>query len=429
MMTRIIRSYHAYITGILLALGAFGLFFLFPALAQAAAYTPPGTCTNDAAFTYPHGLNIVSQITQQLNCILFGCPGITGVGQVLYVAITNSFGFNQLVRVALVLYIIFYGISFTLGMVQLTVLDFVNRMIKFGLMLYFLSPTSWGIFSVTVGQFFNEGTIWLINGIGGIVGSNDPFSVFDIAIGQTLSARMFVTLIAIFFSGPYGLIIGILLLMSLGTFVGAILQAVWVFLMSMVVRAFLFGLAPIFICCLLFSRTRHLFDGWLNQLVNATLQPVFLCTFFAFFAQLVLNAMNQILAVEVCYMPSQGLFRGTSFDMVMPRFTRNGQPYGGPIGWNDPFPVSIFDVLTFLLLTQLTWRFNGIVLNIAKEISAASTNLNMQGALGSMMNPGGIFQREASKAANQAARGLGGRGRTSVAQQARDNIDANITNR
>src|SRR6185436_2324103 len=99
--------------------------------------------------------------------------------------------------------------------------------------------------------------------------------------------KMAVTLMAIFGTFPYGPIIGLILLMALGSFLKALMNALWVYLMSLVMKTLLFALAPIFIPCILFTRTRHLFDGWLNQIVNATLQPILLFAFFAFFAILI----------------------------------------------------------------------------------------------------------------------------------------------
>jgi hypothetical protein len=52
------------------------------------------------------------------------------------------------------------------------------------------------------------------------------------------------------------------------------------------------------------------------------------------------------------------------------------------------FPLSIMDVLVFLLIVQLAARFNAIVTNIAKDIAGSSINLNMQGGLGDLFNKG-----------------------------------------
>ncbi len=426
-------SYRTFkILGLLLAL--LGGFFAAPPQAS-AANSPAGTCTWDGAFSVGSFL-IVSTITDSVSCALFGeapsaaqtgivCNPNNQVAKRLFESIANRTGdgsFNQVLNIAFVLYILFYGIAFTSGIVQLTLTDLITRLVKIGAIYALAKPGSWITFYDIFVTFFKGGMDWLI---GVVTGDSltGPFQPLDAAISKALSAHMFVTIVATIFSGPYGLVLGFLLLTGLGSFVGALLQAIWVYLMALVVMAFLFGLGPIFLAFLLFSKTRHLFDGWLNQLINAMLQPVFLFMFFSFFVGLVLSAITNILygGEQVCYMPSQGFFRGLPTDAVIPRFTRGGQPYGGSLGWADPIPISVFDILTFLILTQLTWRFNGIVLSIAREIASASTSLNMSGAVASAMNPGQAFSNRASAASDAMVRQLASAGRNAVAEKGRQN--------
>ncbi len=403
------------------ALLAVILTFIATGQALAQSIVPAGTCTWDGAFTVSQ-FHIIGIITDQISCVLFGptypngnmfsgtmtCNPTDTVTHMLFSSIADSTGpgsFNFVLRAALLVYVLMYGISFTVGIVQLTLSDFIIRIAKFAAIIALATPGSWVFFSGTFGRFFVGGMNDLITLV---TGGNSPFSKLDEAISWALSARTFVTMIGMMFSGPYGLVLGLLMLASLGSFVGALLQAIWIYLMALVMMAFLLGMGPIFIACALFSKTRHLFDGWINQLINAMLQPVFLFTFFSFFVQLVFSALQNILRVDICYMPSQGLFRGTQTDMVMPRPAFNprtgvyGEPYGGPIGWADPFPFSVFDILAFAFLTKLTKDFNGMVLNIAREIASASTSLNMSSSLSNAMNPGKVFADRAQLAAEAA---------------------------
>lgn len=365
-----------------------------------AQVIPAGVCTTDPTFNISNSAGLVKAIIDSITNILYG-PG--GVANTLFTSITTGNGFFQAIASALALYIIIYGISFTLGIVQVTVVDFALRVVKFGVVMIFIQANAWEWFYGTVGMFFHQGANWLIGvaiAIAGGAGAdpNNPFGMVDAAVAQALSPKMFVTFMATLTTGPYGLLIALLMLISIGTFVAALFQAIWVYLMALVVRAFLFGIAPVFIPMLLFSKTQHLFFNWLNQLVNTMLQPVFLFTFFSFFLTLIMVAMQNILKVSVCVMPGTGLFRGTPMDEQLWRFTVNGAPYGGAWGWNGPvdfpgmaLPINIVDVLTFLLLVQLAWRFNSVAINVAKEISSASINLNMSGAFSSTLNPGQRF--------------------------------------
>lgn len=375
------------------------------ALAQAA---PPGTCTTDPQFVIPDppaGQGILSAIATNVKLIL------ESISQDMFLAIVNDGGFRQIVNILITLYIAIYGILFTFGMVQITVYDFIMRMVKIGVVAMLITASAWSFFNNNVVQFFNDGTDDIINevtaiAISGISDQFDPgdpsatpFATLDLAISKAVSAKMAVTLLAMIFTGPYGLLFGILLLVSLMSFIRSLFMAIWVYLMGLVLRTLLFGIAPIFICCLLFNRTRHLFDGWLNQVVNSCLQPIFLFIFFAFFVALIGASIDQILTVPVCWTEAQESLRGTPFHTHYWRFTIDQgsgyEPYGGLWSWtgtDNPgspiFPIDIMVILILLMLAELAGRFNRVVLMIASDIAGASTNLaSMQGALSDWFSP------------------------------------------
>ena len=255
---------------------------LMPDAARAQAFpnVPHGTCTTDPQFEIPQpdpGHGLISTIIIEIQNIL----GL--VSSAMFITITEDSGFITALTLLATLYIAFYGILFTFAMVQITLFDFSIRMIKIGIIVLLLSPGAWDFFRDYVVKFFNAGTDAWINQVSAAVlnvplpANAAPFWVIDRALANAVSAKMAVTLMAMFFTPPYGPIFGLLLSLGLGTFVKAILTAAWVYLMSLILKALLFALAPIFLSFLLFVRTRHLFDGWLNQVVNATLQPILLC--------------------------------------------------------------------------------------------------------------------------------------------------------
>jgi len=356
-----------------------------------------GTCTSEEIYniTPPAaGQGIVSSIVTSVKNVL------NGVSSTMFTRIVQDSGFKLVVSALITLYVAIYGVLFMFAMVQITVHDFMIRMVKVSIVAVLLSPGAWGFFNNTVVKFFNEGTDSLINkvtsiavGLENLEGSG-PFSVLDNAIAQAVSAKMAITLMATFLTGPYGPIIGLLLLMSLGSFFKALMNAMWVYIMALVMRALLFGLAPLFLICILFSRTRHLFDGWLNQLINACLQPILLFTFFAFFCQLIKACLEQVLNLEVCWTAWSEIFRGTPFIGHYWRFavwnasTGLYEPFNGIWGWNGPEgvpgnppvnPVGIMLPLTLWILADLAGRFNTVVIDIAKDIAGASTTLTMGG--------------------------------------------------
>lgn len=357
---------------------------IMPEMAFAATPSmpaPDGTCTSDPQFYIadPGSGGIISTIVNQIS-------GVLGtVAHDMYIGIVTTSSFRQIISVLITLYVAIYGILFTFGMTQMTLHDFTIRMIKMGIVIALIGPNSWNFFANTIVVFFNNGTNDIILHVSSvatgipITDGVSPFYVLDVAIAQAVSSKMAVTLMAVFFTGPYGLPIGLLMLMGLGTFLKSLINALWVYLMSLVLKTLLFGLAPIFIACLLFGRTRHLFDGWLNQIVNASLQPILLFTFFSFFIILLNVCISNLLTTPVCWTEWSETMRGTPFSEHYWRFERDMgagmEPYGGGWDFASEFPISILPVLIFAILAKMAGDFNDVVVQIAQDLAGAITNL------------------------------------------------------
>ncbi|MDX1974947.1 MAG: type IV secretion system protein [Rickettsiales bacterium] len=380
-----------------------------PAYADYPPPQPPGVCTTNPQYnpaTDPvNGImtSIVNNVRAVLNPIRFQ----------MYNGIITNTGFRAAIGAAVTLYIAVYGALFMLGMVQMTVSDFTQRMVKVSILAILINTSySWAFFNGVVVEFFESAVDDLIAvstqiSIGGISnpvvggvsasGTSTPFAILDGAIAKALSAKMAVTLLAIFFTGPYGILIGVLLVIALACFVKTLMTAVWVYLMALVMRTLLFGLAPIFIGCMLFQRTYHLFQGWRNQVVNSCLQPILLFIFFAFFVALMSAALSNVTKTPVCWTESMENMRGTPFYIHFWRFQipktqfpqsdsdyenyGGGWSFSGPDGANTTlnmpvFPVDIVAVLVFLILAELASRFNSVVTQIAIDLSGASVNLS-----------------------------------------------------
>jgi type IV secretory pathway VirB6-like protein len=420
---------------------AAGLWLVSSQLAFAAApppAVPHGTCTTDPTFniTGPGTGGLISTVMMNIRTVL------DSVTSAMYNAIALDTGFRESISIAASLYVSFYGIMFMFGMVQISLFDFVIRMIKVGLIALLFSGASWAWFGDVsqpnggiVIKFFNSGTDDFINALSAYVlglpappSGSPAFAPIDTALSKAISAKMAVTLLATFFTMPYGPIFGLLMALSLGTFVRAIMNAAMVYLMSLILKSLLFGIAPIFLSFILFNRTRHLFDGWLNQVVNATLQPILLFTFFGFFVKLIEVCIDNLLVTPVCWTEWNESLRGSPFAVHFWRFaTCDGggtcEPYGGKYSFDGPttqsgsgtggpiFPIDILGVLVLVMLADLCARFNAVVISIASDLAGASTRLDemMQGAMGDWFNK--VGRHKGADGGGLGGGGLGGGGR------------------
>lgn len=364
-----------------------------PGLLFAGEAAPARICTHNPGFAPVYaapGMGIVSGVIASIRLIL------DGLAQNLYNSVILNPSFRVAATSALTLYVIIYGILFTFGMTQVTLMDFLVRCVKIGIVGALITPGSWTFFYNYVGVFFIEGTDELLELMASIAtgtpldpgGHAYPFAVIDNAIADLASPRMMAIMIATLLTGPYGLVLILIMLMGVGRFIGAILQAAWVYLMSLVVKIFLFALAPIFFIFLLFGRTRNLFDGWLNQLISASLQPIFLFAFFAFFAVLVRASLLKLMAVPACLTPIPGgSIPGTKITGEIWRFMRVDPATGqyvlntGPVTFSDPTAFGIMDLLAFVLCVYLLVRFMSVSLQLAKDIAGGGFNLNVSGAV------------------------------------------------
>ncbi len=362
--------------------------------------TLPG-CTVDAAGNETAGFKlpqtyIISRIIKEISLKLS-----LASTQIYNKLILDSY-YKVIIMACFSLYFAIYGIMFMTGMIPISLHDFIVRLVKIGIIVMLLEPTSWKFFNDTVVRFFNQGTNEIINYFtmtGNFPGSSiqntgplpnitntatsasTAFLVIDGVLSKIVSSKLFVVMMSASLTNVYGFLMGGLLLWAIILFLKSLFDALWVYIMSLVLKALLFGLAPIFIPTILFQRTRHLFDNWLNQIVNATLQPILLFIFYIFFVKLMEGSLDQILAHPVCWTKLPEGYRGSPFDFVFWRFAERGDN-----GWRpsqdsfntatQEFPIPIVELLSFLLIAEIASNFNKVVIQIANTISQASVNLN-----------------------------------------------------
>ncbi len=341
--------------------------------------------------------NLIMTIIEKVNAKLLL------ISQQMFVKITANTAFFGAIFYAICLFLAVYGVLFVTGMAQIKLYDFMIILIKIAIIFMMFSPASWAFFNDKVIYFFNEGSTELINyftqtgdikpfiantpGLGPATANATTgimaFKAIDNAINMIISSKMFVILGAAAASDNYGLLMGALMCYGIWLALMSMITALWVYVMSLIMKTLLFGLAPIFIPTILFKRTRHLFDNWLNQIVSATLQPVLLFIFFVFFVKLMESSLDNILAYPVCWTQLPDAQRGSPLNWYFWRFA---EYKGGTAGWvpntapQKDFPIPIIHILNFLIIAELANRFNKVVVQIAMQISQASVSLAHEGA-------------------------------------------------
>lgn len=394
--------------------------FLLSEPSFAAEPTGTETCTDNPAFdpSASGTPGLVSTVVSQVQSTM------SSMAQKMFTTIESSGSFQEAVSAVIILYIAIYGIFFTVGMARESVYDFAIRVVKLTLVGLLATGGAWSVFDSNVVQLFNTTVDELINevtsvAVGGASATpGPPLAVLDEVINKAFSAKMLVHLAAMAETGMYGIMHAALSGLALMSLAGSFLLAIWIYLMSLVMRTLLFGLAPIFLACMLFNRTKPIFLGWVNQLVSVCLQPIFLFIFLTFFLQLISGTIDQLLAMPVCWTEVSDTMRGTPFQYLLPRFAipdpsnpTKWIQYDGDWFWDGPgvlgailsaiFPVDILAILTFYILTQVAGRFSEISVTVAKDIASGASNLlSMQSGFSDFFSADGSSSN-ASKVADR----------------------------
>jgi type IV secretory pathway VirB6-like protein len=399
------NSMHSRLLAIMLLIGC----VLFATLYSHNAYAAAPCTTDNLGIDIPEytqtNTTLISDIITEIK------GRLNNFTNSIFLSITGNFGFIVTIQAILTLYIVVYAISFMTGILPpIKLYDFLMRMFKIGVIVSLIGPGSWFYFNEYVVGFFDRGVEDIIKFVinnGMPLGSNisgaapytssftnisGAFTNIDEVAKIIFSPKTIVTIFALILDKPYGTFYALIILIALYNFIKSLMTALWVYVMSLVVRSILLGLAPIFIPTIMFQRTRHIFDGWLNQLVSVSLQPILLFIFFIFFVRLMQGSMDTIFSYPVCFSKyPDGIF-GTHFDFSSWKFAVKDPT----LGWvpntkewetDKSYPIDPMAIYTFLLITVIASSLNSIVVQVASRIAQTSTSLvGVEGPIAEMKN-------------------------------------------
>ena len=199
------------------------------------------------------------------------------------------------IKIILVLYLVFFSISYMLGLVDYTTQGFIKYLMKFAIVAFLISDTSWNFFGGYLVSFFIDGSIELVARYSAsflkAVASDqetcetmiiqDPyviFSIFNGPIYQFIAADTWSRIWAICTNGLLGFVTACFLIFAIFHYFIAIVKATVMFMFAIIINSILIVTAPVFIVCILFEKTKQMFDSWAKNLFSYALQPLFVYT-------------------------------------------------------------------------------------------------------------------------------------------------------
>ncbi len=422
--------------------------------------------------------NLVNNIVDPIRELLLGVkahgdvPAKDGLTKTMYNNLTANGAFIQGVRALMALSIVLFAFQFMTGITSITHREFFNLSLKMAFIITMIGPTSWDFFSTYLFAFFISGTdnlIWIMsNNINELVVSTTPTMIVEATgnagsdqgrsvfgfLNNTLtilfSKESNIKLQALFVSFPIGPALAGIMYVGIFFFLFALIKAILSYLIAIIMTALLIFMAPIFICFILFERTKTIFDKWLRQLVGYSLQPIFIFMVLAIFNVFIILSLYSILNFTACYsciftmdLPfSEIIGGGTDFDSFcamhgyLPWGVDSSQDTATKLAKT---PVGLLYVLIFVILANVMVTFLDWIEILANSLtgspaaggatlgSGAQGMLNEATAIGK--TTGGMAVGSVkfagsygAKAANMATFGVAGRIGTSVSDSAKKTV-------
>ncbi len=190
-------------------------------------------------------------------------------------------------RVALVLYVLLYGIAILRGAISEPIMDFAVRSLK--LALIYMLATTVAYTSYVTTPLFHTLPDTLTQAISG-AGVPDVGAAFDQFFGRAAYMAQKI--------GQTGSAVNLApwILAAVVYVVGAAVSALGfgVVMIAQVALALLIALGPIFVACCLFDASRRYFWGWLSQALNYVVLFALIITVFQLILSLVAQEWAQI---------------------------------------------------------------------------------------------------------------------------------------
>ncbi|MGL9717351.1 MAG: type IV secretion system protein [Wolbachia sp.] len=292
-------------------------------------------------------------------------------------------GLRQGVRALLTLYIIFTVVGYMLGMMQLSKFDFIVRMMKIAFIAFAFSDKSWEFFGTTLSKLFMDGSTYLVDSFSGYIGEGGKrFAFLDLTAGILLTGETWLKFLSLMLAGPFGFIAFLIILHASFMFLKCIISAIFRYVISTVLVAFLLSLTPLFIVSILFQQTKPLFDSWIKTLAHVAVQPMILFSSLSILNQLMYSVLYNLtnfsacyqclisinlLSYDFCLMKSilpLGYSPGTSVDVALSDGTKTGGHFAA-------LPIDLIQAIIYFIIAKAMEVFVSASETMAQTIFSA----------------------------------------------------------
>jgi type IV secretion system protein VirB6 len=228
------------------------------------------------------------------NLVLPTITNIRNSAAKLFSGISSNGKFTISLNAILTLYILISGFLFALGSLKMTVNELFARVLKVTIVSMLFSTTSYKFFNDYLFSFFDAATNELFRNVTNSTSKlGNPFGFIDPIFNKYLNSDLWLILgyyILHFWKGY--IICAFFIILGIFYMLRALVIVILGYVMAYFSLCVVISLGPIFITCMLFERTRKIFDNWLNIMFGFILQPTFALIFVLFIDQLSSSIFN-----------------------------------------------------------------------------------------------------------------------------------------
>ena len=224
----------------------------------------------------------------------------------LYNGIVHNSVYVNSLRVALVLYIVFYGFLIMMGGLDLQKAkhDIIFRLAKMCLVFILISQGSWDFFYNHFFKVFlggaQEMAAILINPFGDYDPAN-PWYSLDRLLQKLWSAETWSKISSTLMSNHTGIVFIFFMLFSNLVFLFAVVRALCIFLISYAGICMMIVLFPIFLVFVLFEKLKAQIEALVNQLCVFAIQQILLFTALGMFAAVIIMFLERTIGYHTCW--------------------------------------------------------------------------------------------------------------------------------
>lgn len=292
-----------------------------------------------------------------------------------YQTIISDNTYQRIVTVSFALMFSFYGLYFLLGLADFNQEELIKKLIKLSFVYLMISPTGWNYYEEYFVKFFKEGVDYLsfaiVSSFSDDVAINNAmatanysnksviFSSIDSSLKLVLSDHLTSRIWSLLFTTLPGFVYIILIFWAVVIFLMSVVTAMVIYSMSQVLISFFLAFGPIFFVCLIFDKTKGMFDKWLSNLIGLSFEQIFVLTCASFFNTIVYNVLKAIFSYKVCY------------DVIWSIADKNIIAFWRASKTDIP---GLFQILLIFLIAHLSKNFTKLMANLGAGIGGADVS-------------------------------------------------------